>query len=165
MEGEKESLKVYNASNNRSVFDMLAREESESSQENENNGNLPTQNSNVNSRRESKAEDNLDNEQLNLNVDNHNARFESIYSQPIDAQDSKQCCNNGNIVTAAEPTVKQPESCSSNSGSSNTSSSSEDSPVNPTFRRSSKTLSFGKRKGEILSSWNFVQILSFYSIT
>ena len=154
MEGERNSLEVYNDSLHRSAFDMLSREESESSQEKENNGNPPTPNTNVISSRESKVEVNIDNEQLNLDVDNHNARFESIYSQPIDAQDSKQCCNNGNIVTGAQPALKKHESCGANSGSSNTSSSSEESPVNPTFRRSSKTLSFGKRKGEILSSLN-----------
>lgn len=150
MEGEKQSLQVYNESsslNHQSSFDMLDQEDSENTQKNENNGNIHVPNLNIIL---NKPDDNLDNEQLNLDVDNHNARFESIYSQPIDTQDSKQNCNNGNIVSAVEPSLKQQESCVNNSGSSNTSSSSEDSPVNPSFRRSSKTLSFGKRKGELL---------------
>lgn len=142
MEGEKQSLQVYNESLHQLSFDMLDQEDSENTQKNENNGNVP--NSNIIS---NKPDDNLDNEQLNLDVDNHNSRFESIYSQPIDTQDTKQNCNNGNIVVnAVESSLKQQELCVNNSGSSYTSSSSEDSPVNPSFRRSSKTLSFGKRK-------------------
>ncbi|XP_058793950.1 suppressor of cytokine signaling 7 [Phymastichus coffea] len=92
---------------------------------------------------------NLDNEQqqLNFDFDNHNSRFESLYSQPIDAG---QC--NGNFIDQQQPQQlqlevynKAQEACCNSSGS-NASSSSEDSPVNPVLRRSSKTLSFGKRK-------------------
>lgn len=144
MEGEKQSIQVYNESLHQLSFNMLDQEESDNTKKNENNGNIHVQNSNIIL---NKVDDNLDNEQLNLDVDNHNARFESIYSQPIDSQDSKQNCNNGNIVNDVEP-LKQQESCVNNSGSSNTSSSSEDSPINPSFRRSSKTLSFGRRKGK-----------------
>ncbi|KAF3424841.1 hypothetical protein E2986_05899 [Frieseomelitta varia] len=95
---------------------------------------------------ECKTDGNLDNDNLNLDLDNHNSRFETLYSQPIEVQDSKKICNNGNITR--EICFKQQEACCSSSGSSNTSSSSEDSPVNPPLRRSSKTLSFGKRKGK-----------------
>lgn len=157
MEGEKQSLQVYNESLHQLSFDMLDQEDSENTQKNENNGNVP--NSNIIS---NKPDDNLDNEQLNLDVDNHNSRFESIYSQPIDTQDTKQNCNNGNIVVnAVESSLKQQELCVNNSGSSYTSSSSEDSPVNPSFRRSSKTLSFGKRKGSFLI---FFKIIPFSNI-
>lgn len=95
---------------------------------------------------ECKTDGSLDNDNLNLDLDNHNSRFETLYSQPIEAQDSKKICNNGNI--SREICFKQQEACCSSSGSSNTSSSSEDSPINPPLRRSSKTLSFGKRKGK-----------------
>lgn len=95
---------------------------------------------------ECKTDGSLDNDNLNLDLDNHNSKFETLYSQPIETQDSKKIYNNGNI--AKEICFKQQEACCSSSGGSNTSSSSEDSPINPPLRRSSKTLSFGKRKGK-----------------
>lgn len=93
--------------------------------------------------------DNLDNQQqqLNLDLDNHNSRFESLYSQPIDG--TQQC--NGNFIEQQQQQLdaydKAQQDVACNSAGSNASSSSEDSPVNPVLRRSSKTLSFGKRKG------------------
>ncbi|KAF7989776.1 hypothetical protein HCN44_008450 [Aphidius gifuensis] len=147
-----------------------------------------------------------DNEEINNPLDNnHNSRFESIYSQQIDAQDVKQVCNNNsNFVTNTTDTemIKQQQQqqepcCSASSGDGNSSStstnssgssggsggssssssvagcgdggssgssgstggrggvdggssssnsSSEDNTVNPTFKRTSKTLSFVKRK-------------------
>ncbi|XP_034935875.1 uncharacterized protein [Chelonus insularis] len=110
--------------------------------DNENNGNLA--NNSIVADENKQIRNN--NEQLNL--ENHNTRFESIYSQPLDTQqESKQVCNNGNFVTGSENELKQQEPCCSNSGS-NSSSSSEDSSLDPALRRTSKTLSFGKRKSK-----------------
>lgn len=148
MDSEKPPLEGYSQSIQHSSLDMLDRGESDDLSNQESNGNIPAVNSNVVQPKE-KPEENLDNDQLNADLDNHNARFESLYSQPIDGQEPKQCFSNGNFI-AGEPetTFKQQEASCSNSGSSNTSSSSEDSPVNPVLRRSSKTLSFVKRKSK-----------------
>lgn len=148
MDSEKQPLEGYPESIRRSSLNTLDRNESEILANRETNGNIPAVNSNVIQNRD-KPED-IDNEQLNLDLDNHNSRFESLYSQPIDAQEPKQCFNNGNFITGEPETFKQQEACCSNSGGSNTSSSSEDSPVNPVLRRSSKTLSFGKRKSKLI---------------
>lgn len=103
--------------------------------------------------KENKPDENLNNEPLDFGLDNHNSRFESIYSQQIDSQDQKPACDNGNFVSQSSDTSQrhQEASCSS-TGSSNSSSSSEDSPTNQALRRTSKTLSFGKRRGEKSSS-------------
>lgn len=106
----------------------------------EDNGNEPSL---LRENEENKPDENLNNEHLDFGLDNHNSRFESIYSQQIDAQESKSTSNNGNFVNQKE----QEPSCSSNA-SSNSSSSSEDSPTNLALRRTSKTLSFGKRRGK-----------------
>jgi hypothetical protein len=148
MENENQSLEGYSESIRHLSLNTLDQSESDNITNRENNGNIPSINFHVIHNRD-KPEDNLNND-LNLDVDNHNSRFESIYSQPIDGQEPKQCFNNGNFIAGEQETFKQEEACCSNSGSSNTSSSSEDSPVNPVFRRSSKTLSFGKRKSEFI---------------
>ncbi|XP_016839572.1 uncharacterized protein LOC100122078 [Nasonia vitripennis] len=147
MDTENHSLEGYPESIRRSSLDTLDRNKADNLENGENNGNLPAVNSNVIQNR-NKSEDNLENEQLNQDLDNHNSRFESIYSHPIDGQESKQCFSNGNFIAGEQETFKPQEACCSNSGSSNTSSSSEDSPVNPVLRRSSKTLPFGKRKSK-----------------
>lgn len=131
------------------VFDMLGHNDDIENNltDNENNGNQPVQNL-IGSNDENKQSRNVNNEQMSL--DNHNSRFESIYSQPLDVQqESKQVCSNGNFVGGSETDFKQQEPCCSSSGS-NSSSSSEDSPINPTLRRTSKTLSFGKRKSKFI---------------
>ncbi|XP_015603702.1 uncharacterized protein LOC107271796 [Cephus cinctus] len=139
MDSEKQVELQPEGAYQRSSIDMLYEPENNTAHL-ENNGNL------VN---EFKPDGNSNSEQSNLDLDNHNSRFESIYSQPIDAQDSKQVCNrNGNFVASPEPQTFKQEPCCSSSGSSNSSSSSEDSPVNPVLRRSSKTLSFGKRRSK-----------------
>ncbi|XP_011642867.1 uncharacterized protein LOC105430837 isoform X2 [Pogonomyrmex barbatus] len=149
MDGERQPTEICaNALSLPSPLEMLNRDDNESLPENETNGNVPVSNSNIlPNRSECKLEGNLDNDRLNLDVDNHNSRFESLYSQPVEAQDTKQICNNGN-VTSDSSFRQQREACCSSSGGSNSSSSSEDSPVNPPLRRSSKTLSFGKRKNK-----------------
>ncbi|KOC68061.1 Suppressor of cytokine signaling 5 [Habropoda laboriosa] len=114
--------------------------------DNENNGNVPALNLNLILHEECKADGNLDNDHLSLDLDNHNSRFETLYSQPVETQESKEICSNGNITN--ELCFKQQKACCSSSGDSNTSSKSEDSPINPPLRRSSKTLSFVKRKGK-----------------
>lgn len=150
MDGERQPTEIC-----ASVFsqplplEMVNRDGIDGSPENETNGNVPVVNSNILPNRECKPEENLDNDRLNLDLDNHNSRFESLYSQPVEAQDTKQVCNNGNV--ASETPYRQQEACCRSSGGSNISSSSEDSPVNPPLRRSSKTLSFGKRKSMYLS--------------
>ncbi|XP_012268030.2 uncharacterized protein LOC105692998 [Athalia rosae] len=134
-----------------SVIDMPNFNTEQVSHVTENNGNVPTMAVNEAENDENKADQNLDNGQLNFGVDNHNSRFESIYSQQIDAQDSRSICINGNFVPQSDsvPNKQQEASCgSSSTGSSNSSSSSEDSPTNLAFRRTSKTLSFGKRRGK-----------------
>ncbi|XP_046491704.1 suppressor of cytokine signaling 5 isoform X2 [Neodiprion pinetum] len=116
----------------------------------EDNGNVelpPNETENT----QNKSDENLNNERLDLGLDNHNSRFESIYSQQIDSQESKSTCNNGNFVPQSEAQLKpQAASCSSSSSSSSSNSSitSEDSPTNLPLRRTSKTLSFGKRRGK-----------------
>ena len=144
MDSVKQSLEEYPQSIRRPSIDMLDRGDSDNL---EHNGNILAVNANVIQNRD-KPEGNLDNEQLNLDLDNHNSRFESIYSHPIDGQEPKQCFNNGNFIAGEQETFKQPEACCSNSGSS-----SEESPVNPVLRRSTKTLSFGKRKGNFTMSF------------
>ncbi|XP_014219415.1 uncharacterized protein LOC106647502 [Copidosoma floridanum] len=146
MDSDKKPLEGYPKAIRCVSLDMLDQNESINLANQESNGNIPVINSNVIQNRP-KSEDGLDNEQLNLDVDNHNSRFESLYSQPVDGQESKQYFNNGNFIAVEQDqTFRQQEACCSNSGGSNTSSSSEDSPVNPVLRRSSKTLSFGRRK-------------------
>lgn len=146
MDGEKPDTDVYTDGPEQSPFNMLAREENENVADIENNGNEPSLNANTVTNNDRKGNRNLENDQLNLALDNRNSRFESIYSQPIDAQETKQVCNNGNFVGPADVEFKSEEPCCSSSGSSNSSSSSEDSPINPPLRRTSKTLSFGKQK-------------------
>lgn len=147
MDGERQPTEVC-ANEPGQPLEMVNRDGSESLPENETNGNVPVNSNILPNRPECKPEGNLDNDRLNLDIDNHNSRFESLYSQPVEAQDTKQVCNNGNVTS--EPSFRQQqqqqEACCSSSGGSNSSSSSEDSPVNPPLRRSSKTLSFGKRK-------------------
>jgi len=146
MDGERQPTEICaNALSQPLPLEMVNRDGTESLSENETNGNVPLMNSNIlPNRPECKPEGNLDNDRLNLDVDNHNSRFETLYSQPVETQDTKQVCNNGNVTS--EPSFRQQEACCSSPGGSNSSSSSEDSPVNPPLRRSSKTLSFGKRK-------------------
>lgn len=158
------------------TYDMLNQSNDNNLSTIESNGNEPIGNL-IMENNDNKQNQNMDNEQLNSSLDNHNSRFESIYSQPIDAQDVKQTCNNGNFVASlddAEVVVKQQEPCcsaesggvnggsstssnSSSSSSSSTSSSSnnscsssscEDSPITPALKRTSKTLSFGRRKSK-----------------
>ncbi|CAL1688272.1 unnamed protein product [Lasius platythorax] len=149
MDGERQPAEICASALSQPLpLEMVNRDVTESLSENETNGNVPVMNSNIlPNRLECKLEGNLDNDRLNLDVDNHNSRFESLYSQPVEAQDTKQVCNNGNVTS--EPSFRQQqEACCSSSGGSNSSSSSEDSPINPPLRRSSKTLSFGKRKNK-----------------
>ncbi|XP_057320000.1 suppressor of cytokine signaling 4 [Microplitis mediator] len=134
-----------------SAYVMPNNEDIENTGDNENNGNQ-LDNSLADENKEQNR--NINNEELNL--ENHNSRFESIYSQPLDSttttttttntiQDNtnKACNNNGNFVGATETEFKQQqEPCCSSSGSS----SSEDSSADPSLRRTSKTLSFVKRK-------------------
>ncbi|XP_029156567.1 suppressor of cytokine signaling 5-like isoform X3 [Nylanderia fulva] len=149
MDGERQAAEICASALSQPLpLEMVNRDITESLSENETNGNVPVMNSNIlPNRLECKLEGNLDNDRLNLDVDNHNSRFESLYSQPVEAQDTKQVCNNGN-VTNESSFRQQQEACCSSSSSSNSSSSSEDSPINPPLRRSSKTLSFGKRKNK-----------------
>lgn len=145
MDGERQSAEICASAFSQALpLEMVNQDGIDGSSENEANGNVPVVNSNILPNRECKLEGNLDNDRLNLDLDNHNSRFESLYSQPVEAQDTKQVCTNGNVAT--ETTYRQQEACCSSSGGSNSSSSSEDSPVNPPLRRSSKTLSFGRRK-------------------
>ncbi|XP_032682012.1 uncharacterized protein LOC116849199 isoform X2 [Odontomachus brunneus] len=147
MDGERQPTEICASAFSQALpSEMVNRDSTDGSPENEANGNLPVMNSNILPNRECKPEGNLDNDRLNLDLDNHNSRFESLYSQPVEAHDTKQVCNNGNV--AGETTYRQQEACCSSSGGSNSSSSSEDSPVNPPLRRSSKTLSFGRRKNK-----------------
>ncbi|KAK0096631.1 hypothetical protein PV326_004900 [Microctonus aethiopoides] len=148
--------------NQRAILDMPGQNNGDienSTDNNESNGNnheLIQHNSVDSNDGDNKQQNqNINNEQINL--DNHNSRFESIYSQPLDSQQdtTKQVCNNGNFVAGSDIDLKQQQQqqppqeqpCCSGSGS-NSSSSSEDSPVNPALRRTSKTLSFGKRKNK-----------------
>ncbi|XP_046817501.1 suppressor of cytokine signaling 5-like isoform X3 [Vespa crabro] len=148
MDGEKQSTEIYsNVLQQQSTLEMVDQDDAENLPNYENNGNVPVLNFNVIPNRESKSEGNLGNHNLNLDLDNHNSRFESLYSQPVETQDSKQIRGNGNINNPETP-FRQQEACSSSSGGSNSSSSSEDSPRTPPLRRSSKTLSFGKRKSK-----------------
>ncbi|XP_070164763.1 suppressor of cytokine signaling 5 isoform X2 [Polyergus mexicanus] len=149
MDGERQPAEICASALSQPLpLEMVNRDVTESLSENETNGNVPVMNSNIlPNRLECKLEGNLDNDCLNLDVDNHNSKFESLYSQPVEAQDTKQVCNNGNVTSEASFRQQQEACCSSSSGS-NSSSSSEDSPINPPLRRSSKTLSFGKRKNK-----------------
>lgn len=146
MDGERQSSEVGTNVIYSSQLEMTNQDGIESLHDNENNGNVPVLNSNLILHGECKLDGNLDNDRLNLDLDNHNSRFETLYSQPVETQDPKQICNNGNVTS--EICFKQQEACCSSSAGSNTSSSSEDSPVNPPLRRSSKTLSFVKRKSK-----------------
>lgn len=145
MDSERQSSEVCANVIQSAQLEMMNQDGTKGLHDNENNGNVPVLNSNLILQEECKVDGNLDNDRLHLDLDNHNSRLETLYSQPVDAQDSKQNYSNGNI--ANEICFKQQEACCSSSGCSNTSTSSEDSPVNPPLRRSSKTLSFGKRKG------------------
>lgn len=156
VDSDKQSQEEYPVSVQCSSVGMLDRSESNDILIKENNGNIPTVNTNVTEEKE-KLEADTDNQQLNLDLHNHNSRFESIYSEPNEGQGPKKSCSNGNFITTEQESLKQSETCCT-SGSSNTSSSSEDSPLNPAFRRSSKTLSFGSRKGN-LSNSNFFKSL------
>jgi len=145
MDGERQPTEICaNELSQPLPLEMVNRDGNDSLPENETNGNVPINSNILPNRSECKLEENLDNDRLNIDIDNHNSRFESLYSQPVEAQDTKQLCNNGNV--ASEPSFRQQEACCSSSSGSNSSSSSEDSPINPPLRRSSKTLSFGKRK-------------------
>ncbi|PBC33451.1 Suppressor of cytokine signaling [Apis cerana cerana] len=145
MDNERQSSETCNVIQP-TQLEIMNQDDIENLHNNENNGNVSTLNLSLILHEECKGDRNLDNDHVNLDLDNHNSRFETLYSQPIETQNSKQICNNGNINK--EICFKQQEACCSSSGSSNTSSSSEDSPINPSLRRSSKTLSFGKRKGK-----------------
>lgn len=146
MDSDKQSLeKKYPETIQRSLYDMLDQHESNLTNV-ENNGNITVVNTNkvlLNQEQETISDD----KQLNLDIDNHNSRFESLYNQPVDGQESKQNSNNGNFIVTEQETFGQQEASCSNFEGSNTSSSSDDNTVNPVFRRSSKTLSFGRRKG------------------
>jgi len=156
MDGERQPAEICASAFSQPLpLEMVNRDVTESLSENETNGNVPVMNSNIlPNRLECKLEGNLDNDCLNLDVDNHNSKFESLYSQPVEAQDTKQVCNNGNVTNETSFRQQQEACCSSSSGS-NSSSSSEDSPINPPLRRSSKTLSFGKRKSMYIKSISF----------
>lgn len=164
MDGERQPTEICaNALSHPLPLDMVNRDGNESLPDNETNGNVPVTNPNIlPNRPECKLEGNLDNDRLNLDVDNHNSRFESLYSQPVETQDTKQVCNNGN-VTSEQSFRQQQEACCSSSGGSNSSSSSEDSPVNPPLRRSSKTLSFGKRKSMCIKLIPHIYIVILYN--
>ncbi|KZC10902.1 PREDICTED: uncharacterized protein LOC107189038 [Dufourea novaeangliae] len=146
MDGERQSSEVCSSVIQHSRLDMMNQDDVENMHDDANNGNVPALNSNSILHGECKMHGILDNDRLNLELDNHNSKFETLYSQPIETQDSKQICSNGNVTS--EIHFKQQEVCCSSSERSNNSSSSEDSPVNPPLRRSSKTLSFGKRKSK-----------------
>ena len=73
-----------------------------------------------------------------------------VVNEVNEGQGPKKSCSNGNFINSEQESSKQSDTCCT-SGSRNTSSSSEDSPVNPAFRRSSKTLFFGTRRGNL---WN-----------
>lgn len=147
MDSERQPIEICaNAFSQPLPLEMVNHDGTDSLPENETNGNVPVMNSNILPNRECKPGGDLDNDHLNLDLDNHNSRFESLYSQPVETQDTKQVCNNGNVTS--ELSFRQQEACCSSSGGSNSSSSSEDSPINPPLRRSSKTLSFGKRKSK-----------------
>nr|ACE75293.1 hypothetical protein GFP_L1_0160 [Glyptapanteles flavicoxis] len=127
-----------------SAYVMPSNDNIEITGDNENNGNEfnnPIADENKEQNR------NLNIEEFNL--ENHNSRFESIYSQPLDStttiQDTGKACNNNGNFVAPETEFKQQEPCCSSSGSS----SSEDSSADPALRRTSKTLSFVKRKSKI----------------
>lgn len=150
MDGERSSTDVYaEGRQQRCQFNMSEHQvtDNERGHYNESNGNEPTQNVNKDSNNEAELNANLvDNPESDLSFDNHNSRFESIYSQAIDqAQESTQDSSNGNFASSAEGDFKR-EARSGSSSSGNSSSSSEDSPVNPPSRRAPKTLSFGKQK-------------------
>ncbi|CAK9799558.1 Suppressor of cytokine signaling 5 [Anthophora plagiata] len=144
MDGERQSFKACTNVVQPAQLEVMLQ--LENLQDNENNGNVPALNLNLILHEECKVDGNLDNDHLNLDLDNHNSRFETLYSQPVETQESKEICSNGNVTN--ELCYKQQKACCSSSGDSNTSSRSEDSPVNPPLRRSSKTLSFVKRKGK-----------------
>ena len=148
MDGERQSREAGTNVVYSSELEMMNQDGTEGTiHDNENNGNVPVLDSiDLIMLGECKLDGNLDNDRLNLDLDNHNSRFESLYSQPVETQDTRHICNNGNVTT--EIRFKQQEACCSSSAGSNTSSSSEDSPVNPPLRRSSKTLSFVKRKNK-----------------
>lgn len=146
MEGEKSAVTACPNVIQSISLDMVNQEGIENFPVNKNNGNPLVPNSQITLSRETKPDENL-NERLNLNLDNHNTRFESLYSQPVEALDTKQVSFNGN-TNNSEALFRPREVCCSSCGGSNSSSSSEDSPINLPLRRSSKTLSFGKRKSE-----------------
>lgn len=108
----------------------------------EDNGNEPSASSET---EENKTDENLNVEEFPL--DNHNSIFESIYSKQIDAPETKPQTNNGNFETPSE-NRNEPGSSHSSASNSSSSSSSEESPTNVALRRTSKTLSFGNRRGE-----------------
>ncbi|XP_063990641.1 uncharacterized protein LOC135169507 [Diachasmimorpha longicaudata] len=140
----KQAEACNNDCNNSNVDEMGNNEID--NRNNESNGNQSGHSILVNE--DTKQNRNIDNEQLNLSLDNHNARFETIYSQPIESQEQGKICSNGNFGGNNEVDLKQQEPGCSSSGGSNNSSSAEDSPGNPMLRRTSKTLSFGKRKSK-----------------
>ncbi|CAK9831224.1 Suppressor of cytokine signaling 5 [Anthophora retusa] len=144
MDGERQSFEACTNVVQPAQLEVMLQ--LENLQDNENNGNVPALNLNLILHEECKVDGNLDNDHLNLDLDNHNSRFETLYSQPVETQESKEICSNGNVTN--ELCYKQQKACCSSSGDSNTSSRSEDSPINPPLRRSSKTLSFVKRKGK-----------------
>ncbi|XP_012277651.1 uncharacterized protein LOC105698193 [Orussus abietinus] len=148
MDSDKQPAEAQTDVLHRPSSDMIDEDEIRSLSDIENNGNVPALNANITATDENKPVGNLNNEQLNLDFDNHNSRFECIYSHPADSQESKQPCSNGNFITEKDIDFKQQEACCSSSGSGNSSSCSDDSPINPALKRSSKTLSFGKRKNK-----------------
>ena len=149
MEGERLNSEAYAEDSRRASINMVVRDDFESSDnENGNDSRERLDEIVTNNETGSKDNGNLDNDQLDLSLDNRNLKFESIYSQPLDTQEVRPVCSNGNFIGPNVEYREEEGACCSSSGSSNSSSSSEDSPANPTLRRTTKTLSFVKHKGK-----------------
>ncbi|KAJ8678973.1 hypothetical protein QAD02_014760 [Eretmocerus hayati] len=146
MDNNGQIPEAYQSSIGRSTLDVLSQNPSDPDNHPEYNGNITPSNSNV-VQGSDKPDVDLSDEQLNLDLNNHNARFESLYNQPLEGQEPEEGFSNGNFIASEQEMLKQQEPCCSNSSGSNTSSSSEDNAVN-TAVRTSKTLSFGKRKNK-----------------
>lgn len=154
MDGERQSSEACTNVIQPEQLEMMNQDDIGNLHTNENNGNVPALNLRLILHEECKTDGSLDNDHLNIDLDNHNSRFETLYSQPIETQDSKQICSNGNITR--EICFKQQDACCS---------SSEDSPINPPLRRCSKTLSFGKRKGNVyIFSPSCIYIITFHEV-
>lgn len=118
MDGERQSSEAGTNVAYSSELEMMNQDGTEGTiHDNENNGNVPVLDSiDLIMLGECKLDGNLDNDRLNLDLDNHNSRFESLYSQPVETQDTRHICNNGNVTT--EIRFKQQEACCSSSGGS-----------------------------------------------